>query len=86
MRTRLAILIGLVIGLMAVSVSSVSAETPTGSTAERSPAGKVLPLKGPAGAKPCAAYGPGFVWVEGSGTCVKFGGAIDVGVGVSSRR
>jgi hypothetical protein len=34
---------------------------------------------------PCAAYGPGFVQVEGD-TCVKIGGALDVGVGGSSRR
>lgn len=33
----------------------------------------------------CAAYGPGFVAVEGSATCVKIGGAISVGVGGSVR-
>ncbi|MBI5132150.1 MAG: hypothetical protein HZA66_22125 [Rhodopseudomonas palustris] len=35
---------------------------------------------------PCAAFGAGFVQVEGSTTCVKLGGGIDVGVGGSSRR
>jgi hypothetical protein len=30
---------------------------------------------------PCAAFGPGFVRVDGSATCVKLGGSIDVGVG-----
>ncbi|WP_322517309.1 hypothetical protein SR870_07145 [Rhodopseudomonas palustris] len=37
---------------------------------------------------PCAAFGPGFVQVEGSATCVRLGGSIGVGVGVgsSSRR
>lgn len=35
---------------------------------------------------PCAAYGPGFVQVEGGSTCVRIGGALEVGGGVSSRR
>jgi hypothetical protein len=30
---------------------------------------------------PCAAYGPGFLKVEGSDTCVKVGGSISLGVG-----
>jgi hypothetical protein len=34
----------------------------------------------------CAAYGPGFVKVEGSGSCVKIGGTLDIGVAASSRR
>jgi hypothetical protein len=45
--------------------------------------GKVLPLKGASSANSCAAYGPGFVKVEGSGTCVKVGGTISVEVGTS---
>jgi hypothetical protein len=44
------------------------------------PSDKVLPLKGTAGVNSCAVYGPGFVKVEGSGTCVKIGGAIGVEV------
>ena len=32
---------------------------------------------------PCAAYGPGFVKVEGSSTCVKVGGSISVESGRS---
>jgi hypothetical protein len=32
---------------------------------------------------PCAEYGPGFVKVEGSSTCMKIGGSISVGVGGS---
>jgi hypothetical protein len=34
--------------------------------------------------KPCAGYGPGFVQVEGTHTCVKVGGSVEVGGG--SRR
>lgn len=29
----------------------------------------------------CAEYGPGFVAVDGTGTCVKIGGSIGVGAG-----
>ena len=32
---------------------------------------------------PCAAYGPGFVKVEGSSTCVKIGGSVSVEAGGS---
>jgi hypothetical protein len=34
-----------------------------------------------AAAPSCAEYGPGFMPVQGSGTCVKIGGSIGVGVG-----
>jgi len=36
-------------------------------------------------ANPCTAFGPGFVRVEGSDTCVKLGGGIGIGAGGSSR-
>ncbi len=45
--------------------------------------GKTLPLRGASSANSCAAYGPGFVKLEGSDTCVKVGGAISIGVGSS---
>jgi hypothetical protein len=35
---------------------------------------------------PCAAFGPGFVQVDGTSTCVKVGGGIDVGVGIRPSR
>jgi hypothetical protein len=40
-------------------------------------------LKKPAQAtqKPCAEYGPGFVQVEGTNTCVKVGGSVEAGGG-----
>lgn len=50
-------------------------------SAERPQAGKALPLKGTGGAAKagsCASYGPRFVMVEGTGTCVKIGGAISI--------
>ncbi|WP_339026452.1 hypothetical protein WI604_17165 [Bradyrhizobium symbiodeficiens] len=48
---------------------------------ERPQAGKALPLKGAAGkaqAGSCANYGPRFVMVEGTGTCLKIGGSISI--------
>jgi hypothetical protein len=32
---------------------------------------------------PCAAFGPGFVQLDGSATCVKLGGDISVGAGTT---
>jgi hypothetical protein len=46
--------------------------------------GKLLPLKGAAAGNSCAAFGPGFVKVDGTDTCVKIGGAVSIGVGGSS--
>ena len=43
------------------------------------PADKLPPVKS-AGSNPCAAYGPGFVKVDGTSTCVQVGGSISVGV------
>ena len=42
---------------------------------------KPLPLKRPSNA--CAEYGAGFVKIEGTSTCMKIGGAVSVGAGVS---
>jgi hypothetical protein len=43
----------------------------------------VLPLKGARSANSCAEYGAGFVRIEGTNTCMKIGGAIGIGAGVS---
>jgi Porin subfamily len=43
--------------------------------------GKPLPMKGAPSANSCAAYGPGFVRLEGTDTCVQIGGAISIGAG-----
>lgn len=43
---------------------------------------KPLPVKRSSNA--CAEYGAGFVKIEGTNTCMKIGGAISVGAGVSS--
>ena len=50
------------------------------------PSSKVLPVKGASAGNSCAAYGPGFMKVEGSNTCVKVGGAVQVDVGSGATR
>jgi len=45
--------------------------------------GKLLPLKRSNSANACAEYGAGFVSIEGTNTCMKIGGAVSVGAGVS---
>lgn len=47
------------------------------------PSDKLLPLKGASSGNSCAAFGPGFVKVEGSDSCVKVGGATSIGAGTS---
>jgi hypothetical protein len=46
--------------------------------------GRLLPLKGAAGRNSCAAYGPRFVRVNGTDTCMQIGGAVSIGAGSAS--
>jgi hypothetical protein len=41
--------------------------------------GKLLPVKGATSANSCAAFGAGFVKVEGTDTCAKIGGYVSSG-------
>jgi hypothetical protein len=73
--------------LMAVVLASAAAaaEQPGPRKADRAAtSGKLLPLKRSNSANACAEYGVGFVKIEGTSTCVKIGGAVSVGAGVSS--
>ena len=45
--------------------------------------GRQIPLKRAHSASACAEYGAGFVKIEGTNTCVKIGGAVSIGAGVS---
>jgi hypothetical protein len=77
----------LLLVLLAVTLSaSVALAEPSGHPKARTAtkSDKALPLKGRAPANSCAAYGAGFVPIEGSDTCIKIGGAIGIGAGVSS--
>jgi hypothetical protein len=74
----------LVIAALLLPASSALAEQPGIQKSDKAAlSGKVLPLKGGSSGNSCAAYGPGFVKVAGSDTCVKVGGAVWVDVGAS---
>jgi hypothetical protein len=47
------------------------------------PAASIPPRPAKAAVNPCVEYGAGFVRIEGSSTCMKIGGSIDVGIGGS---
>jgi len=66
----------------ALASASEQARHPTSGVPVNS--GKLLPIKGARSANSCAAYGAGFVKVEGSNTCIRIGGAISIGAGASS--
>jgi hypothetical protein len=53
-------------------------------SAKPAASGRSLPVKGAGAGNSCAAYGPGFVRIDGTETCMKIGGAISIGVGGSS--
>jgi len=68
--------------LLAIAVAR--AEQPvTPRPDEHAPSDRLPPLKRAGTFNSCAAYGPGFVKVEGTDTCVKIGGAVSIGVGGS---
>ena len=75
----------LVIAVVALMpASAVAAEQPRLQKSDRSiSAGRQLQVKGARADHFCAAYGAGFVRVDGTQTCVKIGGAISIGVGGS---
>jgi hypothetical protein len=75
----------LVLVVAVVSASSASAQQ----SRDRKPDKPVtsVPLRAAKSAvNPCAEYGPGFVRIEGSSTCVQIGGSLGVGVGVGGSR
>ncbi|WP_454628745.1 hypothetical protein [Bradyrhizobium cenepequi] len=61
------------------------AEQPGRPKSGKAPAStKSLPPKGAGRTDACAEFGAGFVKIEGSDTCIKIGGAIGIGGGVST--
>jgi hypothetical protein len=75
----------IIVPVIVVAVLSASASSAQQSR-DRKPDKPAAPAPlGPAkaAANPCAEYGPGFVRIEGSSTCMKIGGSFGVGVGGS---
>jgi hypothetical protein len=74
----------LVIAIAVLSASAAPAEQPGSQKPDQfTTSGKLLPLKGVSTGNSCAAYGAGFIKVEGTGTCVKIGGAVRIDAGSS---
>ncbi len=70
----------LVIAIVMLPASSALAEPPDGQKSVRTAtSGKQLPLKRATSANSCAAFGAGFVMVEGTNACVKIGGVVSTG-------
>jgi hypothetical protein len=75
----------LVIVALVLPMAGAFAEQPRlPNSGKAASSGKLLPLKSARPANSCADYGAGFVRIEGTNTCMKMGGAIGVGVGVSA--
>ena len=64
--------------LCMVAASAALAEPQRQTPRERSPQPKPRPVA----SDPCAVFGPGFVRMSGSDTCIKLGGATSIGGGV----
>jgi Porin subfamily len=71
--------------VVAVLPAAIAAAEQSGTPKPGKPATSVrqLPVKDTATGDSCAAYGAGFVKVEGTDTCVKIGGAVSIGAGSS---
>ena len=71
--------------LMLTAVAALAAEQTGHQKSDKAaPAARVLPLKRATSGNSCAAYGAGFVKLEGSDTCMKIGGAVGIGAGTSA--
>lgn len=69
--------------IMLSSFAAVAQQTRPHKPAKVTPPAESLPLKRPSSANACAEYGAGFGMIEGTSTCVKLGGAVSIGAGVS---
>ena len=77
------ILLAIIVALLPAPIGAGPVRQSEGGSRRIRP-GKLLPVKRAHAGNSCAAYGPGFVKVEGTETCVKIGGAVSIGVGGSS--
>jgi Porin subfamily len=71
----------LIVALATLSISTAAADSLTPRKHSRNPiAGKPLAAERLGRSHACAAYGPGFVAVDGTDTCVKVGGSVSAEV------
>ena len=76
------ILLAIVVAVLPVSIA-VAEQSGTPKPGKPATSVRQLPVKDTASGDSCAAYGAGFVKVEGTDTCVKVGGAVSIGAGSS---
>jgi hypothetical protein len=74
------ILLAIILAVLPASAALSDGQKPDKSAGT----GKLLPVKPAGRSNACAAYGAGFVKVEGTDTCVKVGGAVSIGAGSRS--
>jgi Porin subfamily len=74
------ILLAIVLAVLPASAALSGSQKPDKPAAS----GRLLPVKPAGSGNACAAYGAGFVKVEGTDTCVKVGGAVSIGAGSSA--
>ncbi len=79
--------IAVVVMLGMIVATPMALAQPDGGRRPGASAGKTMdkPLSRTRTPTSCAAFGPGFVKVEGSDTCVRIGGSVSVGVGGRTR-
>lgn len=73
--------------LLAIAVAMLPAAAAEPSSSQKpgkAASGSLLPLKDASAGNSCAAYGPGFVKLDGTDTCVKIGGVVGIGAGSTS--
>lgn len=75
------ILVPIIVALLPASMALAQSGNPNADPPAAP--GKLLPVKELRAGNSCAAYGPDYVKVEGSGMCVQISGSVSVGVGGS---
>lgn len=76
-RTMLKVALIVIFGVAATATAMARSELRRSDAPRKTP-DKPLLSRAP---NPCAAFGPGFVKLDGSDTCVRVGGSISVGAG-----
>jgi hypothetical protein len=78
------ILLAIVVALLSASIAAAE-QSGTPKPDKSATSVRQLPVKNTATRDSCAAYGAGFVKVEGTDSCVKVGGAVRIEAGSSGR-
>ncbi len=73
-----------ILAIALVVLASIAAAEPLNKPKSVHSNPQLPPSKRTVNANSCAVYGPGFVKLEGTETCVKIGGAVSIGAGIST--